>query len=467
MIYKTQEEILENVILSEVNGKIIIKDIELFREKMLENLVDTIILSESEKMKRICYWIAYEVASSQNIVLSSIQKLYEAKAKHNLAEFTVPAINLRTLTFDLARAIFRASEKINAGAFIFEIAKSEIGYTDQRPLEYTSLILLAAIKENFRGPVFVQGDHFQVKAQKYLENKEEETKKLKDLIREVIEAGFYNIDIDSSTLVDISKETILEQQKLNYELCAEFTKFIRQLQPKGVDVLVGGEIGEIGTQNSTPEELHAFMAGYNNEIGNITGIAKMSVQTGTSHGGVVLPDGSIAKVDIDFDTLRILSKISREEYGMAGAVQHGASTLPREAFHHFPKIGCCEIHLATGFQNLVYDNMPEELREEIYEWIKKNLSDEKKPNMTEEQFIYKTRKKALGPFKKKIHSLDKKIREKIFNILESEFSFLFDQLSIKNTLEIVDRFINPVKIEKSKKDFLKDAKDLGELEGAD
>jgi len=35
------------------------------------------------------------------------------------------------------------------------------------------------------------------------------------------------------------------------------------------------------------------------------------------------------------------------KYGMAGAVQHGASTLPAELFDRFPKLGACEIHLAT------------------------------------------------------------------------------------------------------------------------
>ncbi len=81
----------------------------------------------------------------------------------------------------------------------------------------------------------------------------------------------------------------------------------------------------------------------------------MSIQTGTSHGGVALPDGSIAEVSIDFDTLRRLSTVAREEYGLAGCVQHGASTLPDEAFHHFPANGAAEIHLATGFQNILYD----------------------------------------------------------------------------------------------------------------
>ena len=101
----------------------------------------------------------------------------------------------------------------------------------------------------------------------------------------------------------------------------------------------------------------------------MAGLSKISVQSGTSHGGVVLADGSIADVKLDLDTLERLSKVARDEYGLAGAVQHGASTLPDTAFHNFPKRETAEIHLATNFQNMLFDHMPAELRDEIYEWL--------------------------------------------------------------------------------------------------
>lgn len=467
MVYKTENELLNNEAVGEVDGKLVIKDQTLFKKEVVDNLVDTIVMGESAHIKRLCFWITYEAALQNEIIPCSIQSFYEAKAQQELIHFTVPAINLRALAFDLARSIFRAAQKINAGAFIFEIAKSEIGYTEQRPFEYSSMVMLAALKEGFTGPVFIQGDHFQVKAQKYFENKEKEVAPLNELIKEAVDASFYNIDIDSSTLVDLSKDTIKEQQRLNCQVCALFTKYIRSLEPQGIEISVGGEIGEVGKKNSTPEELHAFMKGYLNEIGALKGISKISIQTGTSHGGVVLPDGSIAKVNIDFETLKNLSAISRREYKMAGAVQHGASTLPSEAFHRFSETGCCEIHLATQFQNIVYDYLPLPLKEEIYAWLHKNCAQERKPDMTNDQFIYKTRKKALGPFKKQIHSLNRDLKDKISDVMEKEFSFLFDQLNIKDTKELVVQYSKSVRIEKKKEDFLKEEKDLGALEGAD
>jgi len=454
MIYRDEEELFDHCKIEIGDNKVEFNDLDFFKENAVENLVDTILLSHSIRLKKICHWVVYEAANKFGIIPSSIQTLYEARVKDSLTHFTVPAINLRTLTCDSARAVFRAAKKINAGAFIFEIAKSEIDYTEQRPREYFSCVILAAIKEGFSGPVFIQGDHFQVKVKNFLQDRDREVNQLKDLISEAIEAGFYNIDIDSSTLVDLSKLTIDDQQKLNYEVCALFTKFIREIQPNGIEISIGGEIGEVGGKNSTPEELHAFMRGYNSRIQGLTGLSKISIQTGTTHGGVVLADGSIAKVKIEFDTLRVLSQIARTKFGMAGAVQHGASTLPKDAFYRFPEVECAEIHLATQFQNIVYDYLPLPLKEKIYIWLHRNYANEKKLEQTDDQFIYKIRKKAFGPFKRQIYSLPRDLKDKIFSAFEKEFSFLFEKLNIKDTKALVDNYVKPIRVEKKKEDFL-------------
>lgn len=426
-----------------INPGLIKKGAEMAKiEQVAKELALTDKKEEKKKLARVIFEAAYE----KGIYPWSINDFYFARGKGDFGGFTVPAINLRTMTYDLARAIFRIAKKINAGAFILEIAKSEMGYTHQIPAEYTSMCLAAAIKEEFSGPVFIQGDHFQLKAKNYNENPEKEVEGIKLLIREALRGGFYNIDIDSSTLVDLSKPTIKEQQLHNYKVCAELTRFIRKIQPKGVNVSVGGEIGEVGGKNSTSEDLAAFMQGYRELIGEGTlGISKISIQTGTSHGGVVLADGTVAKVKLDFDTLKNLSMLARDEFGMAGAVQHGASTLPNTAFGKFPEVETAEVHLATQFQNLVYESkhFPKDLREKIYAWIKENLADEKKEGQTEEQFIYKTRKKALGPFKKDIINLPVTLKKKIVSEIEKEFRFLFEKLNIENTKMLVSKYIKP------------------------
>ncbi len=245
-------------------------------------------------------------------------------------------------------------------------------------------------------------------------------------MKEAIEAEFYNIDIDSSTLVDLEKETIKEQQRPNFEKTAELAAFIREIQPAGIEISIGGEIGEIGKKNSTPDELRAYLDGFRETFKEGKGLSKLSVQTGTSHGGVVLPDGTLAKVKIDFDTLRILSDLARKEYRLSGCVQHGASTLPEEAFHMFPETGTSEVHLATGFQNIMYDNkaLPPEFREEVYAFIKQEYAKERKEGQTEEQFIYSTRKKGFGPLKKKWWDLPSGVKEPILKELGGQIRII-------------------------------------------
>jgi fructose/tagatose bisphosphate aldolase len=410
----------------------------------VEKIVMDLIMSDDVNVKKELAKKIHDMAYKKGIYPSSIHELYVARGKNEYTGCTVPAMNLRSMTYDLARAVFRVAKRNNSGAFIFEIAKSEMGYTNQPPVEYTSVILAAAIKENWTGPVFVQGDHIQANAKKYAEDPQKELDALKALIEEAVANGFYNIDIDTSTLVDLSKPNLKKQQFNNYIACSKLAHFIRQIQPRGITVSVGGEIGEVGHQNSTPEDLRAFMEGFKESLRKgLIGISKISVQTGTSHGGVVLPDGTIAQVKLDFETLRTISKIARDEYGMAGAVQHGASTLPAEAFHKFPETETAEVHLATEFQNMIYDSkhFPKDLKDKMYEWLKVNAANERKEGETEEQFFYKARKKALGAFKKDIMSLPKELRDAIAAELEAKFEFLFKQLNAVNNKELVDKFV--------------------------
>jgi len=416
--------------------------------KLLDELAYNLSLNSDEQIRKMIFTFLKKLAKKKGIFCSSIHPLYMARGRGECKGFTVPAINLRGFTYYAAQVLLREIVKKNVGAFIMEIARSEIGYTDQRPMEYVGVILAAAIKESFKGPIFFQGDHFQIKLKKYKEDPEKEVSAVKDITKEAIQAGFYNIDVDTSTLVDLTKDTVLEQQRPNFEMAAELTKYIREIEPEDITVSVGAEIGEIGGKNSTPEELRTFVDNYKKTLAsygeNLVGISKIAVQTGTAHGGVVLPDGRIADVKVDFDTIEKLSKIAREEYGLAGVVQHGASTLPDELFSKFPEVETAEIHLATGFQNIIFDNgyFPEDLKQRIYQWIRENLQSERKPDWTDEQFIYKLRKKAWGHFKKEVWDLPDEIKEKISQDLEKKFAFLLEALKVENTKDLVKKYIS-------------------------
>ncbi|MDP2852696.1 MAG: class II fructose-bisphosphate aldolase [Smithellaceae bacterium] len=454
MIYENKDQLKKGCksILAFDGDEVRVLDEGRFQNKLIDDLMYTVVFSPDPGTKEAAGFLIRRGAASLGIVSASIQSLYEAMGRKEIGGFTVPAINIRGISYDVAQAVFRAALKGKVGPVLFEIARSEIDYTEQRPHEYTCAIIAAAVKSGWRGPVFLQGDHFQLNAKKFAADAEKETQTVKNLIWEAIEAGFYNIDIDTSTLVDLSQPTVKDQQRTNFTLAAELTTMIRDLEPEGITISVGGEIGEVGGKNSTVEELQVFMDGYLEELkkrgDGFAGISKISVQTGTTHGGVPLADGTVAKVKIDFDVLEKLSETSRAQYGLSGAVQHGASTLPDEAFDRFPATGTAEIHLATGFQNMIYDSkgFPAELRAKIYDHLKTKMKDEWKEKDTEEQFIYKTRKKGFGPFKLELWHLPAGIRSKICAELEHQFVFLFDKLKVNGTRPTLDKYIKPVDV---------------------
>ena len=427
------------------NGQLTVVNEAAIASDRMDALVREAVFGQGQRRDH-ARWLIWEIAQAVGVRPSSIHDLYMARGRGECGGFTVPAINVRGRSYDTARSIFRTANRTNAGAFILEIARSEIAYTEQRPAEYVTVLLAAALREGFRGPVFIQGDHFQVNAKKFAADPTGEVAAVKQLANEAIHAGFYNIDVDTSTLVDISLPELSEQQRLNYEVAVDIARYIRELEPERVTISIGGEIGEVGGHNSTVEELRAFMDGFNRTLRDkagdgVAGLSKISVQSGTSHGGVVMADGSIADVKLDFQTLEELSRVSRDEYGLAGAVQHGASTLPPSAFDNFPKTGTCEIHLATNFQNLLYDCMPGELRKEIYAWLDANAKDERKPKDSDEQFYYKTRKKALGPFKRQLWDLDGPTAAKLATEYDKVFGFLFEKLAVIGTAPLVKEHI--------------------------
>ncbi len=437
---------------------LVIDDEAAFRQTAIRDLAWTAAFSTDDATTAAAQWIVWEASQALGAPSASIQDLYTARARGEIGGFTVPAINIRAQTFDMARTIYEAASSAEVGTVILELARSEQTYTFQRPIDYATSVLAGAIAAGWRGPVFIQGDHYQFNAKKYAADPESMTEEIRRACRLAIEAGYRNIDIDSSTLVDLSLSTTDEQQRENYRRAAELTALIRTLEADGVTISVGGEIGEVGHKNSTVEELRAYLEGYRRELDELApgavGVSKVSVQTGTSHGGIPLPDGSVAEVKLDFEVLRGLGVVARE-FGAAGAVQHGASTLPDELFHRFPAVDTAEIHLATGFQNTLYEHpaFPADLDEEISAWCFANAADERKPDMTDQQFVYTTRKKAIGPFKRQLWDLAAK--DEILAAQRRKVSFLFTELGVNGTHEMVAAYIRPAELHRSMPEVLR------------
>src|SRR5262252_6681242 len=397
-VYSTPEALREAVRLSgcaRFDGGLKVTNPQRFRTDLIDALVWTAVFGPGAAKDAARHAIR-EAAESLGILPASILPLYRARGKGEVSGFTVPAINIRMMAYDSARAALRAARKHDVGAVIFEIARSEMGYTEQRPAEYAAVMLAAAIREEWQGPFFIQGDHFQTNPKKMKEAADKEIKAIEALIDEAIPAGFLQIDIDTSTLVDLSKATLEAQQDVNANLCAEFTKYIRARQPKAMPISVGGEIGEVGKENSTPEEFRAYMDVYRKALGgaSVNGIEKVSVQTGSSHGGVVGADGTVQRLAIDFT-------------------------------------------------DTVYDHpvFPQPLKREIERWLDTNAADERKRGETPAQFLYKTRKKAIGPYKENVWNLPEGTKKGICDTLQEKFEFLFERLKVVNTKAMVAKYV--------------------------
>jgi fructose/tagatose bisphosphate aldolase len=419
--------------------------------EMIDRWAETAALAAPEA-RAVAIWAINGAALAAGIVPSSIQELYVARAAGKWTNMTVPAMNLRGWTYQTCRAVFRAAREMDAQLFIFEQALAESLYAAQPPVEYGAGVLAAALREGHEGPVFLQADHDQISAKAYAKDAAAEIKRLEEVIRGQIAAGFYNIDIDASTVVDLSLPTIEDQQRLNAELTAHFTEFVRSLEPEGVTISLGAEIGEVGHENTTPEELRAFMAVYAEILRTrgkqLEGVSKISINSGTYHGGKVLPDGTLAAVNVDYDLLNTISSICREEFRMAGAVQHGASTLPGAQLARFPASGAVEIHLALGFNNLIFDHpsLPQAIKDEIRDYTFANHGSERAPGETDAQFLYNNRKKAWKVIKKPFQEMPAAAQADIMDSLQGMFRDMFTWMNIGGSRQLVQDNTTTAKI---------------------
>ena len=341
---------------------------------------------------------------------ASIHELYMARARGEYSGFTVPAINLRTQVFDMAaRGLSARPWSWTPGSVIFELARSEQEYTFQRPAEYITSVLagchrgrLARSRLRAGRPLPVQrgqvqgrprgrhGDPAQGHRQRVVRG-------LRQHRHRLLDAGGPLVRVRSTS----SRRSTTRAPRSSRRSSARD-------QDDGLVVSIGGEIGEVGKQNSTPDELRAYLDGYRRELdaragADAIGLSKVSVQTGTSHGGVPLPGGGVAEVKLDFETLKVLGEVCpRVRPGgcrparRLDAARRALPSLPAGRDRRDPPgHGLPERALrAPGLPGRA-------VRRDRGASASTNCADERKDGETDTQFVYKTRKKALGTFKRR------------------------------------------------------------------
>ena len=137
-------------------GSIVLKNPQKFVSQTLDQLVGNAVFGESEEVRSAARWIIRRAGLELGVVPSSLQGLHEARGRKECKGFTVPAINVRGLSYDVARAVFRVALHLKAGAFIFELTRRESHYTDQRPAELAAVVI-GGTPRGLRGPCLHPG----------------------------------------------------------------------------------------------------------------------------------------------------------------------------------------------------------------------------------------------------------------------------------------------------------------------
>ena len=380
-------------------------------------------------------------AREMGVYPAAIGEIYRALGQKTLTPMTIPAFNIRGLTFALARVVWRKVIKLHAGPVIFELAPSETWAGDQTYAEYAAMIFAAACREGYQGPIFLQGDHFAIEST-------DEVPVVLERCHEVIASGFYQIDIDGSHLIVKDPLNLSAFHTPNAKVTAQIIKHLRQQQPSGVHLVLGGEVGEIGGRDTSINDLDTYKDLLELYLpAEIAGLDKISAQTGTAHGGIVLQNGSTGQMNVDFDLIAQLSAKARD-YGWSGIVQHGASTLTMRDLEKLPAAGVIEVHLATQIQNIVFDHpaFPVDLREKMQKRLVVaafGAEGEKIENpeaLTLAQQFYKARWTAWGSFKQELWDLPASVMTPIEDSFSDWVEDIIKSLRIDNKKEVLRQY---------------------------
>lgn len=378
-----------------------------------------------------------QLALEHGVMLSSISPVYRALAQGQLPALTVPAFNLRGLTYPIARALFRSMATHQAGPVMFELAPSEAREGQQSFTEYAAMVLAAALREGYRGPLFLQGDHFGL-----YQGSLAEEHTVVGHCQQALEAGFGQIDLDASALTATDPGVPFHQP--NAQAIARLIQVIRS-HPQGGSCCIGAEVGEIGGANTSPSDLLAFMAELKQWLPpGVLGIEKLSVQTGTTHGGVVNADGSLGPMPLDLDLVASLAQTVRQHFGLAGVVQHGASTLSVEQLAQLPPLGVIEVHLATGIQNRIFDHplfpaqLTAQMQQEMVGVVDAETGREQSSDhLSLQQRFYNARWRAWGVYKQALWNLPEALQHRMASDLEDWFGQILQALRVAHTRHLL------------------------------
>jgi len=308
-----------------------------------------------------------------------------------------------------ARGVMMAAKELDA-AVMFEIARSEIGYTAQNPKQFMDMITKTAEELEFNQPYAVHGDHITIK-----ENTPEAVASAEQLIKDEIAAGFTSYAIDASHNFNMDGKTVAEQLADNIEITTKLAGLIP------LDAGLEVEVGEVGRTDpktgkkalTSVEEATTFIkavtdAGFKPNL--------LATNNGSIHGNIFDKDGNIVEqVGIDIGRTKAIAK-AIAPYGVYVA-QHGITGTPLNLMHLLIEAGVFKGNVGTNWQNIALEAMPKDLVAKMEEWTLASKHAEKtkakKPGISQKELIAKNIKHSIKEFKTEIDGLPAEAVEKI------------------------------------------------------
>lgn len=411
---------------------------QMFRGELVDRFVYTSILGGTQKLRHLCSLILRSAALAHGIWCDSIHPFYKTLSTGRKAVMTIPAYNVRGLTYSIVRTIFRTAQKLNAGPFIIEISPHEMSFTQQRADEIGACVLGAALRENYFGPVFIQGDHFKIDAHRSQQEKLTDTNRMQSLISDAIGNGFYNFDIDATHSLTCEHQAGRDALQDHFERVARVCEFIRQAQPQGVTAAMGVEFGSMSrllTQKDLVlreiDMLQSNLAALQVTPGLTKICFHLDSDTNAMDNGLV-PHISQSLSQEVLSALSGLSVQLKSMLQIAGLEIHAGSGISHSVLDNLPSNGIVEVHLGTQIQDIIFDHprFPIGLTEEIHSYLETHCSMDLQAQTSRDYFYYTARKKSWGPFKKAICSLDERTKAAILQDIEKEVSLNFELLRV-------------------------------------
>lgn len=421
----------------EIHGnRVEVLDADRLRTHTVEPLLYNSLFHPSERARDVCRWILREAAAAEGIHCTSLAGLYAALARGLAPPVTVPLLRACVLPYDVARAVLRAARDHASEALAFAFGPEDASDTGLSVLDYASCVLAAALRERHGGPIFLRFGPLRVRSAAFALDAGAELSRLETLASDAVEAGFLNVHVDGSRLVDPGASTPLDKVALAAAVSGRLGAHVRGVRPRGGDVCLVSGIGDPGGREAVVDAARAFLDAFevalHTRAGRVPGLSALSLRHSTE-GPYELP------VDPDLDLLREAGEVVSHDYRIGGTSIGDVTPLEQGRLSTLPPARVREAELSLALQDAVLDHpaFPLHIRDELHRRVDTQLRAERRPGEDAGDFRRRNRRRLLAPFLRELFDLDAAARDAIAGDLRTRAGGWIAQLGGTNTQGVI------------------------------